>query len=83
VEVPPVVVYDIVPVPAARPVTTPVAEPTLTVVGEPLLHEPPEIALLNAEVLPTQIVKMPVIGASADTVTIFVAVELPQVLNTV
>lgn len=48
-------------VPAATPVTTPVEE-TVAMAGLALLHIPPGVAQLSAEVPPTMVVVVPVMG---------------------
>ena len=75
-----VIVYEIVVVPAERPVTTPLFE-TVATVGAELLHTPESVTSLRAVVLPTQTLFVPPMAAgvpgSALTVRTFVA-EFPQ-----
>jgi hypothetical protein len=52
-------------VPAATPVTIPVLGPTVATPVDPELHVPPEVVLLNVEVLPVQIVDVPVFAVTA------------------
>ncbi len=50
-------------VPAAIPVTMPVPDPTVAILVLLLLHEPPEVVLVNVVVAPAQTVKVPAISA--------------------
>lgn len=64
--------------PTASPDTTPVNIPTPATVVLLLTHEPPGVALANVESVPTQIARLPVIGAgNAFTVTSAVIEQPP------
>ena len=78
-------VYDIVVVPAEKPVTTPevLTEPTAGLV---LLHAPPLVALVSEVLAPAHTIAVPVIVPASGrglTVATCVAVAVPQLLLTV
>ena len=80
-----VIVYEILVVPAEMPVTTPNAS-TVPLAGFTLLHTPPAAASERVVVAPTQTVNVPstaVAFGNGLTVTILVAVAVPQLLVTV
>ena len=71
--------------PAVTPVTIPVVL-TVATVGVLLLHTPPVVASVNVAVVPVQTVVVPVMLPALgvpDTVTVVVALALPQLLVTV
>ncbi len=72
-------------VPPETPVTIPEIDPTVATEVLPLVQVPPVVAFDKVVVIPTQVVKVPVIGVETDslTITILVATELPQPLATV
>ncbi len=79
------ITYDIVALPVAMPVTTPALLTVATLVFV-LYHAPPPVALARADVPPMQTVAVPVIEPSDGvvfTVIAFVAVAVPQPLETV
>jgi hypothetical protein len=72
--------------PEPTPETTPVDEPTDATDGLLLLQAPPVVVLLSVVVAPVHTEPAPVIApaeVAALTVTTFVAVALPQPLDTV
>ena len=72
------IVYTTVDVPAARPLTRPVVDPTVATEVLLLLQVPPVVTSPSELVKPTHIDGVPVMAAIAFTVTIDVAVALPQ-----
>ena len=75
-------------VPADTPVTIAVLEFIVATAGLLLVQAPPHVALPNEVVLPVQTIGYPVMGVGkavlgALTVTICVAVAVPQLLVTV
>ena len=80
-----VTVYEIAVVPVASPVTSP-AVPIVATAGDAELQDPPGAASVTAAVAPEHSTVLPVIvpaTGKAFTVTIRVAVALPQLLVTV
>jgi hypothetical protein len=74
----------IVTVPTDTPVTTPDKESTVARPVLLLLHVPPAVELLNEDIFPAQILKVPVIAETeAFTVITFVTATEPQLLVTV
>ena len=72
------IVYDIVAVPAVRPVTTP--PETLATAGALLLHMPPEVASVNVTVPPVQTVAPAGdIAAGAALTVATVITEQPEI----
>ena len=72
----PVIVYEIVAVPALTPVTTPVLGSTVAIFVRLEDHTPPAVLFVNVVVTSLQTVNVPPIDATvgtANTVTIFVA----------
>jgi hypothetical protein len=82
-----VTVYDIVVVPALKPVTTPVEEFTVPTVAVVLLHTPPPVPLASRSVVAsTHTVAVPLIVpgvANGFTVTTCVIATVPQPFVTV
>jgi len=81
----PVDVNEIIAVPEAMPVTVPVVL-TVALAGALLLHTPPLTELERRVVLPVHTVEAPLMvpaSTGAATVTVVVAVAVPQVLDTV
>ena len=66
-------------VPGVTPVTIPVEEPTVATAALLVIQEPPGTGSFSVMVPPVTTVVLPVIGASALTVNVTVAILVPTV----
>ena|ERR1043165_2853550 len=76
-EQPPDIVYIMVVVPRATPDTRPLAD-TGAMELLPLLHVPPVLAQLSADVPPRQALEVPFIGSIGFIVIVFVTAQVPR-----